>query len=85
MPKRAKTIRARWSMKNRPRWCMDVAFGDDRMRARTQYAAHNMAMLKHITMSLIRLDPIPRKGGIKTRRLIAATPDHHSSHLFNMI
>jgi predicted transposase YbfD/YdcC len=80
----AKTVRARWSMENRPRWRMDVAFGDDRMRARTRYAAHNMAVLKHITMNLIRLDPVPRKGGIKIRRLIAATSDQYRAHLFKM-
>jgi hypothetical protein len=42
------------------------------MRARTKHAAHNLAVLKHMTVNLIRLDPIPRKGGIKLRRLIAA-------------
>ena len=54
---------------------MDVAFADDQMRARTGHAAHNLAVLKHITLNLIRLDPVKRKGGIKARRLIAATSD----------
>jgi hypothetical protein len=27
-----------------------------------------------MTVNLIRLDPIPRKGGIKLRRLVAANP-----------
>jgi len=31
-----------------------------------------------------RLHPIPRKGGIKVRRLIAATSDEYRSHLFGM-
>jgi len=44
---------------------MDVVFADDQMRARTGHAAHNLAVLRHITLNLIRLDPIPRKGGIK--------------------
>jgi hypothetical protein len=43
-----------------------------------------MAVLKHITMNLIRLDPVPRKGGIKTRRLIAATSDQYRAHLLKM-
>jgi predicted transposase YbfD/YdcC len=80
----AKTVRAHWSIENRLHWCMDVAFGDDQMRARTQYAAHNMAVLKHITMNLIRLDPVPRKGGIKMRQLIASTSDQYRAHLFKM-
>ena len=63
---------------------MDVAFADDQMRARTGHAAHNLAVLKHITLNLIRLDPIPRKGGIKVRRLIAATSDEYREQLFGL-
>ena len=64
---------------------MDVIFGDDQMRARTGYAAHNLAVLKHITLNLIRLDPIKRKGGIKARRLIAATSDLYRAQLFGFV
>lgn len=64
---------------------MDVVFADDQMRARTGHAAHNLALLKHITMNLIRLDPVPRKGGIKVRRLIASTSDSYRAHLFGLV
>jgi predicted transposase YbfD/YdcC len=30
---------------------MDVAFGDDQMRARSGHAAHNLAVLKQITLN----------------------------------
>ena len=80
----ADAIRSHWSVENRLHWCMDVAFGDDQMRARTGHAAHNLAVLKHITLNLIRLDPIPRKGGIKARRLIAATSDEYREQLFGL-
>ncbi|MCX8146815.1 MAG: ISAs1 family transposase, partial [Azovibrio sp.] len=68
----AQAIRSHWGIENRLHWCLDVAFADDQMRARTLHAAHNLAVLKRITMNLIRLDPIQRKGGIKARRLIAS-------------
>jgi predicted transposase YbfD/YdcC len=45
-------------VENRLHWCMDVPFGDDQIRARTGFAAHNPALLKHITLDLIRLDPV---------------------------
>ena len=77
-------IRAHWSVENRLHWCMDVAFADDQMRARTGHAAHNLALLKHITLNLIRLDPTPRKGGIKARRLIAATSDLYRAQLLGL-
>ncbi len=63
---------------------MDVAFADDQMRARTGYAAHNLAVLKRITLNIIRLDPIKRKGGIKARRLIAATSDLYRAQLLGL-
>lgn len=78
-------IRAHWSVENRLHWCMDVAFADDQMRARTGYAAHNLAILKHLTLNLIRLDPIKRKGGIKARRFIAATSDSYREHLLGLV
>jgi len=34
---------------------------------------HDLAAWKRVTLNLIRLDPAPRKGGIKARRFIAAT------------
>ena len=77
-------ICAHWSVENRLHWCMDVAFADDQMRARTGHAAHNLAVLKHITLNLIRLDPTPRKGGIKARRLIAATSDLYRAQLLGL-
>lgn len=77
-------IRAHWSVENRLHWCMDVAFADDQMRARTGHAAHNLAILKHITLNLIRLDPIKRKGGIKARRFIAAVSDNYREHLLGL-
>lgn len=78
-------IRAHWMVENRLHWCMDVAFSDDQMRARTKHAAHNLAILKHMTLNLIRLDPIKRKGGIKARRFIAATSDDYREHLLGLV
>jgi predicted transposase YbfD/YdcC len=68
-------VHSHWSIENRLHWCMDVAFADDQMRARTAHAAHNLAILKQLTLNLIRLASIERKGGIKVKRLIAATSD----------
>lgn len=77
-------VRSHWSIENRLHWCMDVIFQDDQMRARTGHAAHNLAVLKHITLNLIRLDPVKRKGGIKARRLIAATSDSYRAELLGL-
>jgi predicted transposase YbfD/YdcC len=80
----ADTVRAHWSVENRLHWCMDIAFNDDQMRARTRHAAHNLASLKQLTLNLIRMDPVKRKGGIKARRIIAATSDNYRAHLLGL-
>lgn len=80
----SQAIRSHWSIENRLHWSMDVSFNDDQMRARTGASAHNLAVLKHITLNLIRLDPVKRKGGIKARRLIAATSDRYRAELLGL-
>jgi hypothetical protein len=53
-------------------------------RSATGHAAYNLSTLKHITLNLIRMDPVKRKGGIKARRLIAATSDNYRAELFGL-
>ena len=81
----AGAVRAHWTIENRLHWIMDVTLNDDQMRVRTGYAAHNLALLRHITLNLIRLCPVKRKGGIKARRLIAATSDTYRAQLLGLI
>lgn len=79
-----RAVRAHWRVENSLHWCMDVVFGDDRMRARTGHAAHNFAVLRHFALNLIRLAPVKRKGGLKVRRLIAATSDLYRAQLLGL-
>lgn len=80
----AQAVRAHWNVENRLHWCMDVVFADDQMRARTNHAAHNFAVLKHITLNLIRMDAMQRKGSIKARRLIASASDSYRAQLLGL-
>ena len=63
---------------------MSRAFAQQ-MSARTGYAAHNFAVLRHIALNLIRLAPVQRKGGIKVRRLIASTSDTYRAQLLGLV
>jgi predicted transposase YbfD/YdcC len=70
----AHAVRSHWEVENRLHWCLDVQFNDDYARARTGHVAHNLALVRHIALNLIRLDS-SRKTSIKTKRLLAATSD----------
>ncbi|MBL8397786.1 MAG: transposase [Candidatus Accumulibacter sp.] len=69
------SVRPDWCVENSPHWCMDVVFADDQMRARTDHAAYNLAVVRQFVLNLIRFSPVKRKGGLKVQRLIAATSD----------
>jgi predicted transposase YbfD/YdcC len=76
----ARAVRSHWEIENRLHWCLDVQFGDDYARARTGHVAHNLALVRHIALNLIRLNP-SRKASIKTKRLLAATSDEFRAEL----
>ena len=73
-------VRSHWEVENRLHWCLDVQFGDDYARARTGHVAHNLALVRHIALNLIRLNTSV-KTSIKTKRLLAATSDEFRATL----
>jgi predicted transposase YbfD/YdcC len=63
-------IRTHWQVENALHWVLDVAFGDDLARTRTDHSAHNLALLRHIALNLLKQER-SSKVGVKTRRLRA--------------
>ncbi|KVD13352.1 transposase [Burkholderia ubonensis] len=55
-------------------WALDVAFGEDQCRVRVENAARNFAILRRVTINLLRKDTQTR-AGLKIRRLKAAIGD----------
>jgi len=67
--------RAHWGIENRLHWVLDVVFHDDLVRLRTENGPHNMALVKHIAMNLVR-NP-KDKHSLKIRRKLAnLNPDY---------
>jgi len=61
--------RSHWGIENELHWVLDVAFREDDCRVRAGNAAENFAVLRHITLNLLKHANCTR--GIKTRRLKA--------------
>lgn len=76
-------VRAHWGIENRVHWCLDVALNDDQMRARAKNAGANLAILRRLVLNLFRLDT-SRKGGIPTRRILAASSDSYREALLGL-
>ena len=65
----ASAVRAHWGVENRLHWVLDVVFHDDLARLRTGLGPHNMAIVKHMAMNLLRH---PKdKHSLKNRRKLA--------------
>jgi len=78
-PKLAQTalhsVRRHWGIENELHWVLDVAFQEDASRIRKGHGAENMAVLRHIVLSLLNQEA-ERSVGIKNRRLMAGwNPD----------
>jgi len=76
----AQAVRSHWEVENRLHWCLDVQFGDGYARGRIGHIAHNLALVRHMALNLIRLDK-SIKTSIKTKRLLAATSDEFRAAL----
>jgi predicted transposase YbfD/YdcC len=62
-------VRSHWGIENELHWVLDMAFREDESRIRAGYAAENFAVLRHITLNLLKR--AVSQGGIKNRRLRA--------------
>jgi len=67
----AQAIRGHWSVENQLHWSLDVTFHEDQSRARTRYAAQNLATLRRLALNLVRLDT-SRKLPLRQKRMLAA-------------
>ena len=66
----AHSVRAHWGIENRLHWMLDVGFREDQSRACLGHSAENMAVIRHIALSLLSHDKT-KKGGIHAKRLTA--------------
>ena len=55
------------------------------MRARVKNAGANLATIRRLVLNLFRLDKSKRKGGIYTRRILAASSDTYRENLLGLV
>jgi predicted transposase YbfD/YdcC len=67
-------VRSHWGIENQLHWVLDVAFCEDDCRVQASNAAANFAVLRHISLNLLK-QATKAKAGIKTRRLMCGWND----------
>jgi predicted transposase YbfD/YdcC len=67
-------VRSHWGVENRLHWCLDVSMNEDRTRNRMGHGPHNLAVLRHLALNLLRSEP--SKGSLpkKFRRAALSEP-----------
>lgn len=73
-------VRAHWDIENSLHWVLDVTFNEDQCRVRTQNAAQNFVILRHIALNLIKSDKT-FKGSVRGKRKRAAWDTPYLEHL----
>ena len=58
----ARAVRSHWGVENNVHWHMDVSFGEDQSRARTGFAAENLATLRRLALNLLKRDKTKKRG-----------------------
>jgi predicted transposase YbfD/YdcC len=68
--KLARGVRGHWGIENGLHWILDMAFAEDRSRARKEHAQENLALLRRWVLSVLQQDTTI-KGSIEKKRLQA--------------
>ena len=77
----ANSVRSHWGIENELHWVLDVAFREDDPHAMGN-GPETGAILRHITLNMLRQDPNTKRS-IKFRRMQAAiSPDYRLAALF---
>jgi predicted transposase YbfD/YdcC len=63
-------VRGHWGIENRVHWVLDIAFREDQCRVRQGHADQNLALLRRLSLNLLRQETTA-KMGTKAKRLKA--------------
>ena len=76
----ARAVRSHWGVENNVHWHMDVSFAEDQSRARTGFAAENLATLRRLALNLLKRDKT-KKRGIRGKQKNAGWDHRYLLHL----
>jgi predicted transposase YbfD/YdcC len=76
-------VRAHWGIENSLHWVLDVAFREDECRKRKDNSAENFAILRHITLNLLKREKTCKRSIAGKRLLSGWDQGYMEKVLFN--
>lgn len=77
----AYVVRAHWGVENGLHWQLDVAFGDDRCRVRTDHGPANLSLLRKLALMMLKRETVICKRGIAIKRKSVGWDDAYLLHV----
>ena len=68
-----RAVRSRWGIENELHWRLDVTFREDASRIRRGNAPHNLGVIRHVAVNLLKREPT--KVSMRKKRIRAALND----------
>jgi predicted transposase YbfD/YdcC len=78
-------IRSHWSIENNLHWSLDVTLGEDQSRVRSRAGAANLAVLRKLTLGLLKREPAKAKKSMVKKQKIAGWMPDYAFDVLNMI
>ena len=72
----AEIVRAHWGVENKLHWHLDVSFGEDLCKIRTDHAAENFSLVKKMALNLLKADTSEKLGVPNKRKLAGWSPEY---------
>lgn len=79
----AEAARKHWGIENSLHWCLDMTFREDYSRIRKDHSAENMAVVRHIALSILK--NYPAKISLARKRRRCAYDDAFFADVMNSV
>ena len=57
-----RAVRGHWAIENTLHWSLDVSFAEDQCRVRTGHADQNLAILRHMSINILKRETTKKRG-----------------------
>lgn len=68
--------RGHWGVENKLHWHLDVSFGEDLCKIRTDHAAENFSLVRKMALGLLKADTSEKLGVPNKRKLAGWSPEY---------